>query len=229
MNHNKALIQAYARGMNEALQPSLVQWPFFFMSTYKQCGLNEQEAMVALQLFAFRQSGNLFPLVEEISARMSYKADQILHALQRMMKIGYLTIDEKIDAKTGVHFETYNLQPLMERVFELYAERNYSVASGQDQPIKKQPMAVQLEKSIFQMFEEEFGRLLSPLECETISKWLDEDKYPQDLIRYALREAVFAGKLHFRYIDRILFDWQQNKVRTAEEAKQHAAKFRGLK
>jgi len=46
---------------------------------------------------------------------------------------------------------------------------------------------------------------------------------------HALREAVFAGKLHFRYIDRILLDWQHHKVRTVEQAKEHSANFRGLR
>jgi DNA replication protein len=90
-------------------------------------------------------------------------------------------------------------------------------------------VAVTSEKTLFQMFEEEFGRLLSPMECETISKWIDEERYSQALIMHALREAVFAGKLHFRYIDRILLDWQHHKVRTVEQAKEHSANFRGLR
>ena len=49
------------------------------------------------------------------------------------------------------------------------------------------------------------------MELETISGWVDADRYPDELILLALKEAVFAGKLHFRYIDRILLEWSRNR------------------
>ena len=55
------------------------------------------------------------------------------------------------------------------------------------------------ERNLFTIFEKEFGRPLSPMELETISGWVDADRYPDELILLALKEAVFAGKLHFRY------------------------------
>jgi DNA replication protein len=45
------------------------------------------------------------------------------------------------------------------------------------------------------------------------------------LILAALREAVFSNKLSFRYIDRILLEWQRNRIRTPEEAAEYAKKF----
>ncbi|MNI86948.1 DNA replication protein DnaD [compost metagenome] len=65
------------------------------------------------------------------------------------------------------------------------------------------------------------------MELEMISGWLDQDRFPEDLILAALKEAVFAGKVHFRYIDRILLEWQRNRVLTVEQAKEHRQKFRG--
>ncbi|MBP3964519.1 DnaD domain protein [Paenibacillus lignilyticus] len=83
------------------------------------------------------------------------------------------------------------------------------------------------QSDLFSVFEQEFGRPLSPMECETISAWVDQDRYPDELIRFALKEAVFAGKLHFRYIDRILIEWSRNRVTNTDEAKAHTQKFRG--
>ena len=60
------------------------------------------------------------------------------------------------------------------------------------------------EGEIFSLFEQEFGRFLSPMECESISMWLDEDGHSVEIIRAALKEAVLAQKLSLRYIDRIL-------------------------
>src|SRR5699024_11628105 len=58
------------------------------------------------------------------------------------------------------------------------------------------------EGTIFILFEQEFGRPLSPFEIETISVWLDEDKMKPSLIKADLREAVLMSKLNFKYIDR---------------------------
>ncbi|WP_243734950.1 DnaD domain protein [Paenibacillus turpanensis] len=79
---------------------------------------------------------------------------------------------------------------------------------------------------VFTMFEKEFGRPLSPMECETIVKWIDFDRYAEPLIAAALKEAVFAGKLRFNYIDRILLEWSRNQVRTVEQAKEYTQRFR---
>ena len=46
------------------------------------------------------------------------------------------------------------------------------------------------------------------------------------LIKSALREAVISGKLNFRYIDRILFDWKRNGIKTIEQAKSHGRNVR---
>ncbi|MNC50717.1 DNA replication protein DnaD [compost metagenome] len=65
------------------------------------------------------------------------------------------------------------------------------------------------------------------MEMETITGWLDQDRYPVELVHMALKEAVFAGKIHFRYVDRILLEWKRNKVFTPEQAKEYAQRFRG--
>lgn len=59
-----------------------------------------------------------------------------------------------------------------------------------------------------------------------IIKWMDEDRYREELIREALREAVLSGKFNFKYIDRILFEWQKVNVRTLQELNVHREQFR---
>lgn len=64
------------------------------------------------------------------------------------------------------------------------------------------------------------------MEFESITGWLDKDGHPEALILAGLKEAVFAGKVHFRYIDRILLEWQRNRITSVEQAKEHSQKFR---
>ena len=74
------------------------------------------------------------------------------------------------------------------------------------------------EGKLFNLFEQEFGRALSPFEIEMISYWIDDDRFKPALIKAALREAVLLGKLNFRYIDRILAEWKKKGIRSVQES-----------
>ena len=58
-------------------------------------------------------------------------------------------------------------------------------------------------KELFELFEEEFGRVISERELNQLQKWLKE--YDKITIINALREASVLKKLNFQYIDQILF------------------------
>ena len=59
---------------------------------------------------------------------------------------------------------------------------------------------------IYSKFESEFGRVLSPIEYETINRWLSSG-VKEDLILSALKEAVVSGACNLRYIDKIIYSW----------------------
>lgn len=61
---------------------------------------------------------------------------------------------------------------------------------------------------IYKKIENEFGRMLSPIECETIKYWLDS-KISEELIEEALKEAVLNGVNNLKYIDKILVEWNK--------------------
>ena len=64
------------------------------------------------------------------------------------------------------------------------------------------------EKNIFEVFEKEFGRTLSPMEYEIINGWLS-NQLSEELILRALKEATYNGVSSLRYIDRILLEWSK--------------------
>ena len=51
--------------------------------------------------------------------------------------------------------------------------------------------------------EENFGRFLSPIEIETVNFW--EKEYDNDLIDFAIKEAVMRNKRTTKWIDTSLF------------------------
>ncbi len=69
---------------------------------------------------------------------------------------------------------------------------------------------------IYSKIEKEFGRTLSPVEYETINKWI-EGNVSIDLIQSALREAILNGVNSIRYIDKILFEWNKKGYKSSDD------------
>ena len=81
---------------------------------------------------------------------------------------------------------------------------------------------------LYSIFEKEFGRTISPLECQIIKGWID-DKIPHELILEGLKEAVYNGANSFRYIEKILYDWKKKGYKTKEDVMNAKEKYRESK
>ncbi|MBD2861232.1 DnaD domain-containing protein [Paenibacillus oceani] len=217
------------RGMAAAMREGSVSVPSLLLKLYKAMKLSDMEAMLLIHLFQFKEKeGNDFPTPEELQSRMSATYESVLRALQRLLKEEMLQIDGETDPVSGVLSERYNLSPLYRKLAAAWIEDAKQSGASSQQAAKA--AAAPAEKSdIFTVFEKEFARPLTPMECETVSQWIDRDRYPEELILFALKEAVFAGVIHFRYIDRILLEWSRNRVQTPEQAREYTQKFRGAR
>jgi len=69
---------------------------------------------------------------------------------------------------------------------------------------------------IYSIFEKEFGRTISPMECQIIKGWID-DKFSHELILEGLKEAVYNGANSLRYIEKILYDWRKKGYKNKED------------
>lgn len=225
------------RGMAAAMQAGGVSVPLVLLRLYPKLKLTDTEAMLLIQIMAFQEKeGKEFPTPEELQVRMAASAEIVIKALQRLMKDELLQIDAEVDEGSGVLSERYNLSPLYRKLAAAWThEASASAAasvSGGSAANRRQEEAAAAESdgddlNLFTVFEKEFARPLTPMECETITQWLDRDRYPEELILFALKEAVFAGVINFRYIDRILLEWSRNRVQTPEQAREYTQKFRG--
>lgn len=238
--------RGFAAGLVTAMADGGVSLPYVFLKHYHKLGITDAEAMLMIQLMAFREKDEKsFPTIEEIQNRMSSDGDAVVRMLQRLMKQKLIDIVESYDPASGMHVERYSLIPLWMRLAAIIAReetRLTAEASGQPasagaaaQDVSSQAegaaveQADQREENIFYIFEQEFGRPLSPMEVDMINGWIDQDRYPEPLILAALKESVFAGKVSFRYIDRILLDWNRNNIHTVEQAREYTQKFRSAR
>ncbi len=79
------------------------------------------------------------------------------------------------------------------------------------------------EKNIFELFESEFARPLTPMEYELINAWI-ESGINEDLIKEALKEATYNGVNNFRYIDKILYEWGKKGYKNIDDVNKNKMK-----
>jgi DNA replication protein len=198
------------------LQKGNITVPAALFSEYRNLNLNEYELILLIHLLSFIQKGKEFPTPEELSDRMTIGNTQCTEMLRKLIQRGFIEIIEGYSAE-GIRFEKYSLDPLWDKLVDQFLLQQKSIQKQNTQ---------NEETDLYTCFEKEFGRPLSPFECESLAMWMDDDHHDPVIIKAALREAVMSGKLNFRYIDRILFEWKKNGIKTIEQAKNQGRKFR---
>lgn len=184
--------------------------PIKLFTDFKELGLNETEMMIILQLHRFLQEHNAFPTPSELATFLTINEEACAKILRKLIQKDLLSIEQTENEQNQLS-EAYCLDPLWEK---LYAK-------------KTAPKVEEMHGgTIFILFEQEFGRPLSPFEIETINAWLDVDEMKPELIKAGLRESVLMGKLNFKYIDRILRDWKQKGIHSVEQARESSKSFR---
>lgn len=187
--------------------------PEKLLTSYTTLGLLEVDVMLVLQIYRFMHRGKEFPTPKEIASHLSIGEQECAAHLKKLIQKNMLEIKE-LKNKDDQLSEAYSLEPLWEKLFT-------------EETPSQQQQQQQEEGDLFVLFEREFGRPISPFEIETINVWLDEDKMRPALIKAALREAVLMGKLNFKYIDRMLREWQKKGIRSVKQAKDASRAFRG--
>lgn len=180
--------------------------PTRLITNYKQLNLTELDLAVILQIHQSILSGVHFPTPKHIASRLTISETECTHVLKKLMQTNLLRI-KNVESNDHKLTESYSLELLWDRLYSKSVEK------------------VEHDGSIYILFEQEFGRPLSPFEIETISIWLDEDLMKPSLIKAALRESVLMGKLNFKYIDRILREWKRKGIKTVEAAREASRPF----
>ncbi|SHT63890.1 DNA replication protein dnaD [Mycobacteroides abscessus subsp. abscessus] len=190
--------------------------PNALLTSYKLLNIDETELLLLIHVYSFTERGNSFPTPNEISSLMTINSTQCSDMLRRLIQKGLIEIQDG-HSSDGIRFEKYSLDPLWDKLLDVFLQQKKAKDVMNQQTI---------ETDVYTCFEQEFGRPLSPFECETLALWMDDDRHDPVIIKAALKEAVISGKLNFRYIDRILFEWKKNGIKTVEQAKNYGKRFR---
>lgn len=184
--------------------------PRRLFNCYLRLGITSEELIVLI--FIIDKGDKIIYDPESISTSLGmdkYKVMELLNNLSEK-KIISITVE-----KSGGKSEEYiSLELLYSKITNLIIS-------------KKEEKTID-NSDIFSIFEKEFGRTISPMECQIIKSWTD-DNFPHELIMEALREAVYNGVTSLRYIEKILYDWKKKGYKTKKDVQEAKIKTRESK
>ena len=101
-----------------------------------------------------------------------------------------------------------SLERMVEAGFQV-ADPNSNI---EEKLLENKEAPVEEKMNMVDIFEEQFGRPLTPMEFDSIKEWV-QSGYSEEIILKALKEAVKSQVLTLRYIEGILINWAQNGVK----------------
>jgi DNA replication protein len=164
--------------------------PYILFKNYKTLGLNEKDLVVLIHLINEPPVFNPKQMSEELMMPLP----EVMMEIDMLCSKEFISLEMK---ETQVKEEYISLSPL-------YKKLAYFTTSSE---IPKEEAKI----NIYDLFEKEFSRTLSPMEYEIITTWLNSG-YTEELINLALKEAVYNGALNLRYVDKVLFEWKKKGI-----------------
>lgn len=152
-----------------------------------------------LVLAYFDNSYNNIFEVELVSKILGLDINSTMEAFNSLMLKGLVSLDSVKD-----------IENRMNEVVRLDGTYN-SILEDIDVEAKEEK-----KDDIFRVFERELGRTMSSMELELINGWLISGT-SEEIILGALKEAVYNGVTNFRYIDKIIYEWEKKGFKKMDD------------
>ena len=178
--------------------------PRLLLNNYKKLKLSEVELVILIFLINSREYNP-----KSIADFMDIKLPLLLEMISQLEEKGIIKIE--LQSINGINTEICNMDGLYEKL-------SLMIMKKEDKKI---------DKTIYDIFESELGRTLSSIEYELIGEWLNNNS--EEILRLALKEAVYNGVSNFRYIDRIIQEWNKKGIKTREDVIKNNEEFRKKK
>ncbi len=189
------------------------------LAYYPQLNISDAQLILIIQLEAFMQKGDSFPANDKIAANTNLSEGEVASLIQELIDQKLIAIRQIRDDK-GLIANEYSLNGLYQKLDHFLAKHVLIKKGKAGKSQVSDNLANNPLNRIARQFEIEFGRYLSPIEREEIASWLNVDHYAPEIIELALREAVLSQAYSFKYVDRILLNWQRHNLKTSEQVKQ---------
>jgi len=180
--------------------------PNLLFYNYRRLNMTAEEMILLSHLL----NGEEYFNPKKISNELSIPLGELMDTLTHLKELDLVKVELK--KVNNVRVEVINTEGFYSKLLNLLIG---------EEPKKD-------NSQIFDTFEQEFGRTLSPMEYEIINAWMDSN-IEEETILLALKEAVYNGVNNLRYIDKILSEWAKKGIRTAGDLEKSKKQFSGTK
>ena len=170
-----------------------------YVLTYAK-DLNLDMNSLLLLIYLINNSSNPIFDYKGISKDINLNEEEFYNSITSLKEKKILSI-EMVKNEAGILEEKINIDSFYDIIFSKMLEDKSTDEGNSD---------------LFDLFEKEFGRTLSPMEYEIINSWV-VSKIDKGLIISALKEAVFNGVNNLRYIDKILYEWNKKGIKRTDD------------
>ena len=177
------------------VQMEALDFRYLLLEYYKKLRLSENDLAVILMIDHLLEQKNTLITPDLLSLRMNLKMNEIDKILVSLINKGFLEYDLTKKVKVS-------LKPLKKELYKVFQD---SLVKEHENSFNEKKAA--FLKNIYEVFEKELGRTLSPLEFSLIGEWVDQG-FTDETIINALKEAISKGKKTLKSVDKILLQWQ---------------------
>ena len=187
--------------------------PRYLFNYYIRLGITSEELIILIFIIDKGDKTEYNPEALANALGMDkFKIMEILNNLSEK-KIISISVEKNSDGKRE---EFISLDLLYNKIINLITSNKKEEEKNLD------------NSDIFSVFESEFGRTISSMECQIIKGWID-DNFSHELIMEALKEAIYNGVTSLRYIEKILYDWRKKGYKNKKEVMDAKNKYRESK
>ena len=174
--------------------------PLFLLQHYKELKLEINEFIFLMYLYSLSNKFVFDPL--KFSAELNLTTKDVMNYIGILSDKNFISVDVMKNEK-GLMEEVVLLDNFYKKLSLITMDEVNQVSRSEN-------------SNIFEIVEKEFGRTLSPIEYEIIKAWLDNGM-DEELIKEAIKEATYNGVSNLRYIDKILYEWGKNGIKTVSD------------
>ena len=179
--------------------------PNALLQNYRKLQLTADECLLIAWLMQRHPEESFVIDVRATCIQFGIDERQLFSIIQHLMDRQVLEIKQR-EARDGKKVDYYSFKPLLRQLEVLFKQSSFSVEKMSQKDV-----------NVLALIEQEFNRQLSGFEIEMISGWIHKDKYPQELIVAALKEAILNQAHNVKYIDRILLAWKNKGIKSAQQ------------
>ena len=178
-----------------SVQMEALDFRYLLLEYYKKLRLRENEVMVILMIDHLLEQKNTLITPDLLSLKMNISSKELDKILVNLLERDLIVYDMGKKVKVS-------LKSLHKKLYE-----TFQVALSKEQESLVSEKKAAYLKNIYEVFEKQLNRTLSPLEFSMIGEWVNDGFDDETIIR-ALNEALAKGKKTIRSVDRILVQYK---------------------